>query len=96
MSTKELLSYISPFVLLAFIINIISEFCPPSISLNNSPFFRSAQDKFNVSCYVKSFSPEAPEISLPYSQTTSTPNSLATISSSSIATGASVGTTTTL
>lgn len=83
---QELKYTLPPIVLLAFVLSITSEYCKLRPIANLTSYVRN-ESPFNPYCYVKSFSPEPPEMQT----TTST-----SVSSSAVVGTATVSTTTTL
>jgi hypothetical protein len=63
MSIKELTTILPPLVLLALILSITPELCQPTQT--RQVFITENNQFFDPFCYVKSLSPEPPELKVP-------------------------------
>lgn len=68
MSSENSYKYISPFIVLALILAITSEYCSPKqgISGDERIYTASPSSSFNPFCHIKRFGPESPETHSPY------------------------------
>lgn len=68
MNSENLLKYISPFIVLSFILAVTSDYCLPDQYLpgKEHSYITNQEASFNPFCQIKSFSPEPPETENPF------------------------------